>query len=376
MIWMEFIISFCASIIAGTSLIIIWWRTRNPPTLAVYYLNVALTFIAAAFFTGTIASYLHDPRVLHPLGTVTYSLGAAIAILGVGMASIALVIADFEPTTKSVFFFSLLNVLFGATAASAGLTNQYHLKSGTFSIHYHPLVLLALTFCLSIIIYLTYQRIKTSAQLTRDQRKSPFTSSRNQVIFLTLIVLQTLFLVLDRAFPEIGVPTLSWFIPSALMFAFFAYVLPRDPTFLFITNVDFGGLLIIDRRSSLTLYSHLVPSTRTFEDLIPMMFKGLDTIFQQVTHDVQSLEEISFGNKVFLISQGKKIITIGIVSKKTMVAREIIRHLTSEFEKMFSKELTTLKVVDTELFSKFTTKVNRATALFATTKELLQNTTQ
>ncbi len=116
MIWNEFLISASASFVVFFSLIIIWVRTRDPPTRAVHYLNASLTCSAMATFSGALVSFLYDPHVLYPLGTMIYSLGSSLAILGIAIASIALIIADFEPTTRSIFLVSMMSAFFGTPA--------------------------------------------------------------------------------------------------------------------------------------------------------------------------------------------------------------------------------------------------------------------
>ena len=340
MIPMEFYMSIISLVFFTPIMILLWIKLGTVPSRAPLLLAISFMLSGSVYVGGVIASYLLTPRSNEEIASRIFGISAALSLLGLMLFSLTLLIPEF---TDDVNFFLKIIAITGVYSAAAtynALTIELTARNNLITVTYDPIGIAGLLLSLGILTTITMRRIRKVQKILKNKAPEPFKTLKFQVIFALTIIIQFSTLALTRMNRSLVVPAFTWFLPSILTMLFLGWAIYQHPAFLFVTNHKLEGIFIIDRITGLVIYSETEDvETKTFEDVLSSILKGLNLSVKMFLDSQKPLKRIMFGDKVLLFDEGKHVITLMVLSRDNLIARDICQHLTYIFEEKYGSEL-------------------------------------
>ncbi len=365
MIILEYWISMISLAFFLPVMFLTWIKLKKLPSRVPLLFAVALTLGGSIYFGGAMASYLILARNDHVLASRIFSFFTSLSIIGLLLASLALIIPESKSDIDFTFQIVILTAIHIFTATYNALTMRIVIVNNMLRIYYDHIGLLGLMLTFSTLTVISIKRIKKIRSILTLETPEPFKTLPFQVFFSLTIFIQFFTISLTRAIPRLSLPAFTWFLPSLLTVFFIGWSIQQHPSYLFVTDHRLEAIFFIQKQSGLVIYSETrLKKAKTIEDILSSILKGLDFSLRRFFDAETSLEKIIFGDKVLLFEEGKFIITLMVLSHDGVIARDICKFLTQRFEATFNESLINDSPPEMTNYTSFTAITKEARAFF------------
>ncbi len=337
------------------TIVLIWTRMTKIPSNSIYLMLTSLSTVGVIYLGGFISSFLLTIPEYRYLAGQIFSVSVGITIIGLLLFLLSLLIPDFK---EDILFYVKtigITIIYTFAATYNALTVKIIPTSNTFTVIYHPIGLFGLFISLSILLIISRRRIRKIKAILAEETPEPFRTLPFQTSFFFLLIAQFGSIAVTRLFPSLGLPALTWFLPSILTILFLGVSLYKHPFYLFVTDIKLDAILIVEKKTGLAIYSEskLLLKARPVEDVLASISKGLNLSLKKFLDAKKPLEKIVLGDKTVLLCEGKFITTLLIISRDNIFVRDICSYLTKAFESAFADELRTNQTLVLEKFISF-----------------------
>ncbi|MFX0094982.1 MAG: hypothetical protein ACFFBD_24820 [Candidatus Hodarchaeota archaeon] len=318
---------------------ILFLYSRRSPTNEMRMLGITFLFIAIFFASHIPILFL---SIAQDLAVLSQRLGFFIGQMGVLCGCLAVIFPNFKPTYRSIFILIITSGINLSSAVFNSVTIYYTIVGDYVRTQIQPIG--AALWILSFVVFgaLIFKRITEVSQIVRD-RPNPFTNPRRLITMLIVLIPGAGIMLLTPLFPELPSPGFLYAIPVSLTLLYFIYSFSKDKAFFFITPASLDAVIITHRRTGLTIYSENFIEGLPADQLLGGLFAALDISLQETIRTETGLAEISFGDKVILLSRGQWVTSLLIVSEKNFVTSAASNFITREFEKEFKELLSVME---------------------------------
>ena len=366
MLILEFAFVFIATLLLLFEMLLISKSVFHSPIyeIKVFFFGMLLIAIGLIFYAlEAIYSNANQPLIAE---IQAYDrLGYFFTMIGLLFIGYAFVLPNFSATYPNIFLICLLSILGSSSAFINGMTSTI-IINGEFLKTMHNSVGLILNYLFILVIFyvIAYRLI----EISKISKKISTTQKSNKFLMICLILFFFSFLVsvlTNVVFSKQYLPNNFYYLFISLSFVFFIYFYLKDKAFFFLTPIIFDALIIMHKKSGLTIYSESYKENFIVEDMLSGVFSLLNVSLKEYILSKQELEEVVFADKMAIIVPGKVISSILIVSGKNLIIESLAKATTTNFEKEFYQELMNNhddSIFDRKKFSnfsKYTSEIRR-----------------
>ena len=338
MIIQSFLTLFVLQIICLVSIGIGITLIKKIPAKEMYLLVLCLIFEFLSFLFYSI-NYFYSSSNKIDIESLIYSrIGYFMAQCTILVITYAFMLIDFKNRYLDFFeiiSFSWIGML---SATYNALTFKSVYSHGSIQSIYTPEGELFIIIFLSSVIFTWVRRFINISKIYNKQGDSAIIF-RSLLAFIVIgIVFMLIYIILVTVLHYEGNLT---FIMSGLFTIVGVIALVKNNAFLFITDIKLDSINIIDKKSSIILYSKSFNSFESNEtedpDFLGSIISAINISMSNTIKSRKELAEMNFSDKTVLIYSGNIVSSIVIVSSANLIVKSISQFLGNKFEKMYGK---------------------------------------
>ena len=312
---------------------------RIPPNEMILILFCLISeFFGYLFYS---VNYYYSTSSSVDQNTIIFArIGYFFSIVSIMLVTYAIIFIDFKANYQNIIELLIFSWVSGANAVFNAVTFEIKLDQGSLHSIYNPLgVILVISF-FSLVMYIWIKRFLRIAKIYRLQ--NTFTNAlRSLSLFIiigtTLVLLYMFFVVIYEVHGDYS------FVAGGFVTIVGMGILVRNNAFLFITDIQFDSLLIVEKISGIRLYSKIfepnIIANEDDSDFLGSIISAINITFSDTIHSNKDLTEMSFSNKTVLIYTGEYVRSILILSSSNLIAKAVSKHVVKNFEKLFGEHI-------------------------------------
>lgn len=312
---------------------------RKIPPKEIYLLVFSLILEFFTFFSYSINVYFSNSYEIDS-GTMIFSrLGYFLSQCTIMVITYAFLLIDFKYTYTDIFEILLFSWLGVFNATYNSLTVQSVIRNGSIQSIYSPLGEISIIIFLSSVVFIWTRRFY---QISKIYGKLGDATKIFRSLFIFIIVgifFMSIYIISAVFYHYEGDTT---FIMSGFFTIIGTVALYRNNAFLFITDIEFDSVLIIEKKSAILLYSKFFNKTEYQEDdpdFISSIISAINISFSNTIKSRKELAEMNFSDKTILIYSGDFVSSICIVSSANLIVKSISKTLVKKFEKSYGESI-------------------------------------
>ena len=313
---------------------------KKIPPKEMYLLVFCLIFEFLSYFFYSINYYFSNTNNIDSRSLIYSRIGYFMAQCAIMVITYALMLIDFK--NRYLDFFEMLSFswigMLSTTYNSLTFDSVY--LHGSVQSIYTPLGELFIIIFLSSVIFIWVRRFVNISKIYNKQDESTIIFRTLLVFILIGIVFMSIYIILVVVFHYEGNIT---FIMSGLFTVVGTFALVKNNAFLFITDIKLDSINIIDKNSSIILYSKSFSSMDNAEtedpDFLGSIISAINISMTNTIKSRKELQEMNFSDKTVLIYSGTTVSSIVIVSSANLIVKSISQFLGEKFEKLFGEHI-------------------------------------
>lgn len=323
----------------GTSLI------KKIPPKEMYLLLLCLIFEFLSYFSYSI-NYLFSSGNTIDAGTIVYSrIGYFFAQCAILAITYAFMLIDFKNRYLDIFEIIVFSILGTFSATYNSLTVKAKFINGSIQSIYAPFGQLCIILFLLYVIFIWVRRFYHISKIYTEQGKRAMIFQSLLVFIVIGIIFMSIYVILVVFYHYEGNLT---FIMSGLFTIVGSVAILKNNAFLFITDIQLDSISIIDKKTSLILYSKSFKNNESEltddPDFLGSIISAINISMSNTIKSRKELAEMNFSDKTVLIYSGFTVNSLVIVSSANLIVKSISQFLGKRFENQFGETL--LKRID------------------------------
>lgn len=335
--------------------IIIINHARKSPINELKLIALSNIFILISFlfqFPLAVADYTRN------FSNITYisdnvKIGIVLLIIGGLLWLIAIILANFNTSYKSIIYMIFIILLFVATASFNYLETGVVLRSNILRFQFQIPALLSLIgsiFTLAVIFIMKIYKFKPNPMADFHYKIYIF-------FLATGAILSVIFILVSAESKTQLIPNFTAFLFGSYTILATGIIIARHEELFFKSNSKLDAIIINSIDSYETLFmQNTDPNILGFEFVADVLLK-LSLNLPDLLKSKKTVEFINFGDKSIFFTSGKNIVTIMIVGEYSFITSSISKYLTKKFERKFGKYISEVTesglTIDKSTFSTF-----------------------
>ncbi len=310
--------------------------TKVIPPKEMYLLVLCLLLEFLSFFLYSF-TYLYSNNNDINSSSIIYSrIGYFISQCAIMVITYALLLIDFK--NSYLDFFEILSFswigMFNATYNAMTFDSVF--SHGSIQSIYTPFGQIFIIIFLLSVIVIWVRRFLNIIKIYGKQGKGE-NIFRSLLTFIIIgIIFMSTYVILVVVYKYEGNLT---FIMSGLFTIVGTVALVKNHAFLFVTDIKLDSINIIDKKSSLILYSKAFEPNNIDDsedpDFLGSIITAINVSMSNTIKSHRELAEMNFSDKTVLIYSGNIVNSIVIVSSANLIVKSLSPFIAKRFEKMF-----------------------------------------